>query len=61
MVKRKKRLERGIRSLEKQINLHLEKRKIAFKEGKIELAEYYGGEIRKFKRDKDKKRGYLKK
>jgi hypothetical protein len=61
MVKRKKRLERGIKSLERQINLHLEKRKRAVEEGKIELAEYYSGEIERFQKDKAKKKGYMRK
>ena len=41
MANRKKRLQKGIESLEKQIKLHEEKLKKAEKEDNIELAEYY--------------------
>jgi len=61
MTKRKKRLEKGIKSLTEQIDIHEEKRENALGEGKIELAEYYSGEILKFKKDQNKKKSYLKK
>lgn len=40
MVNRKKRLQKGIVSLEKQIKLHEEKLRKAEQEDNIELAEY---------------------
>ena len=45
MVNRKKRLQKGIASLEKQIKLHEDKLKRAEKEDNIELAAYYKKEI----------------
>lgn len=45
MVKRKKRLEKGIESIEKQIKLHWDKRAVAIEEGKKELADYFEKEI----------------
>ena len=45
MTKRRKRLEKGIESLERQIRLHLNKRDAAFEEGKKELAGYFEKEI----------------
>ncbi len=45
MVKRRKRLKRGIASLEKQINLHKDKKDKAEEAGKEELVEYYTREI----------------
>ena len=45
MVKRKKRLSRGIESIDKQIELHEEKKKKAHNKGNIELEQYYGKEI----------------
>lgn len=41
MPSRKRRLKKGIESLQKQILLHEEKLKHAEKEGKLELAGYY--------------------
>lgn len=55
MTNRKKRLQKGINSLNKQIKIHEEKRKQAIKEGKIELAEYYDKEILSKSKDRDKK------
>jgi len=51
MVNRKKRLQKGIESLEKQIKLHEEKLKKAEEKDNIELAEYYKKEIKKKRRD----------
>lgn len=59
MVNRKKRLQRGIESLEKQINLHEEKLKKAEEEDNIELAGYYKKEIDAKKRDMEKKKRML--
>ncbi len=42
---RKKKLEKGISSLEEQIEIHEAKREEALKQGKNELAEYYNKEI----------------
>jgi len=61
MVNRKKRLKRGIESLNEQIKLHEEKRQQAFKENKIELVNYYNKEIDLKKRDKEEKERLLKK
>ena len=61
MPSRKKRLKKGIESLQKQISLHEEKLKQAEKEGKLELAEYYEKEIEAKRRDKEKKEKLLKK
>ena len=55
MVNRKKRLKKGIESLEKQIMLHEEKLKKAVEEDNIELAEYYKKEINSKKKDKGEK------
>jgi len=55
MTNRKKRLQKGIESINEQIKIHKEKRKQAIEEGKIELADYYDKEILSKSRDKDKK------
>ena len=55
MAKRKKRLEKGISSLQKQIDFHLSKKDKASKEGKLELVNYYGKEIIAKERDWAKK------
>jgi hypothetical protein len=60
-MKRKKRLKKGIESLEKQIEIHKEKRKMAEEEGNIELEDYYRREIEAKKRDKERKEELLKK
>ena len=46
MTKRKKRLEKGIASLEEQRTLHKHKHAAAEEEGKNELARYYDKELR---------------
>ena len=61
MVNRKKRLQKGIESLEKQIKLHEEKLKKAEEEDNIELASYYKKEIEAKKKDKDEKKRLLEK
>ncbi len=61
MVNRKKRLKKGIESLEKQIRLHEEKLKKAEEEDNIELAGYYKKEINAKKKDKEEKERLLKK
>ena len=57
MVNRKKRLKKGIESLNEQINLHEEKKRQAEEDGNIELADYYEKEIeakKKYKEEKEK-------
>lgn len=61
MVKRKKRLLKGIESLQKQIELHKEKKRVAEEEGKIELADYYEREIIAKIKDKERKEELLEK
>lgn len=57
MVKRKKRLEKGIESLEEQVNIHEEKKEAAKELGQENLVEYYTGEIERLKqRKKDRER-----
>ena len=45
MTNRKKRLKKGIESLEKQIKINEEKKEKAREEGKIELENYYEKEL----------------
>jgi len=61
MTNRKKRLIKGVESLEKQLILHKEKLEKARKEGKLELVDYYGKEIEAKEKDKEKKKRLLKK
>lgn len=61
MVSRKKRLKKGIESLEKQIKFHEEKKKKAEEESNIELVSYYEKEIIAKKRDLEEKERILKK
>ncbi|MEK6895780.1 MAG: hypothetical protein AABX48_04645 [Nanoarchaeota archaeon] len=59
-MKREKRLERGIKSIEEQIKLHEEKREEAKKNGKIELEGYYEKEIESLEKYKETKEKHLK-
>jgi len=59
MANRKKRLHKGIESIEKQIKIHEEKLRKAEEEDNIELAEYYQKEIAAKKRDKEEKQRLL--
>ncbi len=59
MTNRKKRLRKGVESLEKQITLHAAKLQKAEKEDNIELARYYIKELEAKKKDKDKKQKML--
>ena len=59
MVNRKKRLQKGIESLEKQIKLHEDKLKKAEEDDNIELAGYYRKEVESKKKDKDEKKRLL--
>ena len=61
MANRKKRLVKGIESLEKQIKLHEEKLKKAEEDDNIELAGYYRKEIEAKKKDKEEKQRLLNK
>ena len=59
MANRKKRLQKGIISLGKQIKLHEEKLRKAEQEDNIGLAEYYKKEISAKKKDKEEKERLL--
>ena len=59
MTNRKKRIKKGISSLEEQIELHKEKRKKAAEEGKLELANYYDAEIMGLEKTKNSKEDKL--
>ena len=61
MVKREKRLQKGIESLEEQKKIHEEKKKMAEELGNEELVGYYDKVILKFEREKLKKKDKLKK
>ena len=61
MTNRKKRLQKGIESLDKQIKLHEDKLKKAEKDDNIELASYYKKEIEAKKKDKEEKERLLNK
>jgi exonuclease VII small subunit len=55
MVKRKKRLEKGIASLNAQIKIHEEKIVKAIEEGNMDLEGYYRKEIESLKKAKERK------
>ncbi len=59
MANRKKRLQKGIESIERQIKLHEEKLRKAVEEDNIELAKYYKKEIAAKKKDKEEKQRIL--
>lgn len=61
MANRKKRLQKGIESIEKQIQLHEEKLRKAEEEDNMGLADYYKKEIIAKKRDKEEKQRILNK
>ena len=61
MTNRKKRLAKGIASLQEQITLHEEKLKQAEQEGKLELVGYYIKELEAKKKDVEKKEKSLNK
>lgn len=56
----KKRIEKGISSLQKQINIHEEKRKFAKEEGEIELEDDYKKEIESLKKAKERRQKRIK-
>ncbi len=55
MAKRNKRLEKGIDSLEKQIQIHEKRKEKAVELGQEELVNYYEKEILSLKKNKKKK------
>ena len=59
MANRKKRLEKGIESLNEQIEIHEEKLKKAEEDGNIELSDYYKKEIEAKKKYKEGKERML--
>ena len=59
MANRKKRLQKGIESLGKQIKLHEDKLNKAEEDENIELANYYKKEIESKKKDKKEKQRML--
>ncbi len=58
-MNRKKRLKKGIESIEKQIELHKDKLKNAVDEGNEELARYYEKDIERLDKEKDKKKNLI--
>ena len=61
MVKRIKKPRKGIESLEKQIEMHKEKRETALNEGRIERANYYEKEISGLEKTRNKKKRQINK
>ena len=59
MTKRKKRLAKGIESLQEQVRLHEEKKARAEEDGLIELRDYYEKEILAKKRTLEEKQKML--
>jgi len=55
MTNRKKRLQKGIESISKQISLHERKKSAAIESGEIELADYYEKELKSLKDSKKNK------
>ena len=60
MVNRKKRLKKGIDSIQSQIDFHLEKQRTAKEKGEMELSDYYEREILGLQKAKNKKERILK-
>jgi phage shock protein A len=58
-MKRKKRLEKGIKSLEKQVEIHKQKLKQAVEQGNEELAGYYEKDIKRLENELKKKKGMI--
>ena len=54
-MKRKKRLEKGIKSLRKQIEIHKEKLENAKKDGNEDLTRYYLKDIERLENEEKKK------
>jgi len=60
-MKRKKRLEKGIQSIEEEIEIHKKKMQEAKEEGNLELVDYYNKEISGLEKTKDRKEDQLEK
>lgn len=60
-MKRRKRLEKGVESLDEQIKIHEEKKKQAEKEGLQELVGYYDKEIASKKEAMERKKKIIEK
>ena len=60
-MKRKKRLERGIKSLKEQILIHKEKLNHAIENEDEELSEYYKKDLARLEGEEKKKENQLKK
>ena len=61
MSNRKKRLKKGLDSIEEQILLHKQKQDEAENKDEIEMVEYYKKEIEGLEKTKDKKKTMLEK
>jgi hypothetical protein len=61
MSNRKKRLKKGLDSIEEQILLHKQKQNESENKGEIEMVEYYKKEIEGLEKTKDKKKTMLEK
>ena len=59
MTKREKRLKKGISSLDKQIELHEKKKKLAAEIGEEDLVGYYTKEIDALKKRKENRKSKL--
>ena len=60
-MNRKKRLEKGIESVEEQIKVHKEKLKEAEEAGQEELVSYYHKDISRLEKQKEQKENKLEK
>ncbi|MDD5192290.1 MAG: hypothetical protein PHH54_01045 [Candidatus Nanoarchaeia archaeon] len=60
-MKRKKRIEKGVKSLKEQIAIHEEKKKQAEEANLPELVKYYEKEISGLEKTKDRKEDQLEK
>jgi len=60
MANRKKRVKKGIDSIQNQIDFHLKKQRSAKEKGEIELSDYYEKEILGLQKAKNKKEKILK-
>ena len=58
-MKRKKRLEKGIESIQEQIEFHEQKKEEAKLDGSLELEGYYKKEIEGLKKTKERKQEQL--
>jgi len=61
MVKRKKKLKKGIESIQEQIKIHEEKKSLAEESGQEELVDYYNKEIEAKRKAKKEKEAMLEK